>query len=460
MKAALCGLFLNGAFAVPAALANPPIPDVYATSISNLITQIGDGQPQAPKSTVGPPHPPPSLPPPSTVKTSTISSSHYPPVAPPHPSQADLRRPIVLLTKADVCSEDDCRDNTCCCNDELLDHVIGNDLDLFKVNILSPRYPTSVSTSLAPPPKPTGKCPLDLAGDYQAPYSILVNGQTCYNITVGPSISTNVKFGIPAGYAGKTCSTVFALPDHGTMETSEYAEGGSGAIALTGGAGISSTFMPSPNSKTVVESCACKAGETVAYTLASTGTYNLNLFEDYNPCPIPYKKADGLPSQALRHYSPHSFTQQSLPNFAMIAKSIITVLTLAAAATATLDPATSNTKGKYPSSPGCSATKVSKDIQAAECSHNTRVSGTQTFAIFTVDHSHDSSHGAPYGTCEAYTCAPGTAMKSDSDTWTFFWSNAGAQSGEGAGCIKSPDDGTCGCEDSDGAFIAGSSSCS
>lgn len=38
----------------------------------------------------------------------------------------------------------------------------------------------------------------------------------------------------------------------------------------------------------------------------------------------------------------------------MFAKSIITFLTLAAAATATLNPATSNTKGKYPSKPGCS----------------------------------------------------------------------------------------------------------
>ncbi|KAL9050584.1 MAG: hypothetical protein Q9162_006542 [Coniocarpon cinnabarinum] len=383
MKAALCGLFLNGAFAVPAALANPPIPDVYATSISNLITQIGDGQPQAPKSTVGPPHPPPSLPPPSTVKTSTISSSHYPPVAPPHPSQADLRRPIVLLTKADVCSEDDCRDNTCCCNDELLDHVIGNDLDLFKVNILSPRYNSHGSTTT----------PQTQLSDFRLNVS-------------GPSTKTYGE--MPLGPRWGLSGTLFDLGQWSNMLQHHHVH-----------------------------------EETKVETVQ-----------------IPYKKADGLPSQALRHYSPHSFTQQSLPNFAMIAKSIITVLTLAAAATATLDPATSNTKGKYPSSPGCSATKVSKDIQAAECSHNTRVSGTQTFAIFTVDHSHDSSHGAPYGTCEAYTCAPGTAMKSDSDTWTFFWSNAGAQSGEGAGCIKSPDDGTCGCEDSDGAFIAGSSSCS
>lgn len=105
-------------------------------------------------------------------------------------------------------------------------------------------------------------------------------------------------------------------------------------------------------------------------------------------------------------------------------------------------------------------TKTSKAIQAAECSHNTRVSGTQTFAVFTQDHQYDGNYGYPYGTCEAYTCEPGTEMKSDSDKWTFFWSDAGEESGEGAGCIKSPKDGSCGCENSDGTFIYGGSNCS
>lgn len=38
-------------------------------------------------------------------------------------------------------------------------------------------------------------------------------------------------------------------------------------------------------------------------------------------------------------------------------------------------------------------------------------------------------------------------------------SDAGASSGTGTTCIKSPDDGTCGCEDSDGTFVYGSDSC-
>lgn len=40
-----------------------------------------------------------------------------------------------------------------------------------------------------------------------------------------------------------------------------------------------------------------------------------------------------------------------------------------------------------------------------------------------------------------------------------YYSGEGESSGEGAGCIKSPDDGTCGCEDSDGTFVYGSDSC-
>ncbi|RMZ66857.1 small secreted [Pyrenophora seminiperda CCB06] len=135
--------------------------------------------------------------------------------------------------------------------------------------------------------------------------------------------------------------------------------------------------------------------------------------------------------------------------------------TLLTTITATLDPATSHTNGSYPSAPNCAPIKTSKAIQAAECSHNTRTAA-QTFAVFTQDHKYDSSHGAPYGTCEAYNCAPGTAMKAKQEIWTFFWDKAGvkgSESGEGMGCIKSPVDGKCGCENSDGQFIVGGSTC-
>lgn len=144
-----------------------------------------------------------------------------------------------------------------------------------------------------------------------------------------------------------------------------------------------------------------------------------------------------------------------------------TLLTLAAVFAAlpvhaTVDPCTSNTKGVCPSSYSCSASKVSKAIQAAECSHNTRTSDTQTFAVFVTDHDYDDDTGAPYGTCSAYTCtAPtnATMTDTDSDCWTFFWGTGGTDSGVGTGCIKDPDTGDCGCEDSDGTFISGSDSC-
>ncbi|KAH8622499.1 small secreted protein [Alternaria alternata] len=141
--------------------------------------------------------------------------------------------------------------------------------------------------------------------------------------------------------------------------------------------------------------------------------------------------------------------------------SVATVFMLVTAITATLDPATSNTNGSYPSAPSCSPIKTSKAIQAAECSHNTRTS-KQTFAVFTQDHQYDGNHGWPYGTCEAYNCAPGSAMKAKAGTWTFFWDAAGVkgeESGDGAGCIKSPKDSTCGCENSDGTFVYKGTNC-
>ncbi|KAK2028747.1 hypothetical protein LX32DRAFT_521463, partial [Colletotrichum zoysiae] len=133
-------------------------------------------------------------------------------------------------------------------------------------------------------------------------------------------------------------------------------------------------------------------------------------------------------------------------------------------AAATLDPATSNTKGKCPSRYACGAAKVSKAIQAAECSHNTRTGGggggkAQTFAVFETDHRYDASHGAPYGTCSAYTCDAPAQMLADADCWTFFWSGTGEQGGVGTGCIRDPNTGECGCENSDGTFVPGSDSC-
>ncbi|KAJ6137199.1 hypothetical protein N7471_003685 [Penicillium samsonianum] len=139
----------------------------------------------------------------------------------------------------------------------------------------------------------------------------------------------------------------------------------------------------------------------------------------------------------------------------------IALLAAPAIVAATLDPASSNTKGYKPSSLNCGATKVSKAIQAAECSHNTRTSKTQTFAVFETDHQYDSNNGAPYGTCSAYTCTAPTSdeLEENSDYWVFYWSSDGKSTGYGTTCIKDPQTGECGCENSDGTFVAGSDSC-
>ncbi|KAF1324097.1 hypothetical protein FI667_g10012, partial [Globisporangium splendens] len=128
---------------------------------------------------------------------------------------------------------------------------------------------------------------------------------------------------------------------------------------------------------------------------------------------------------------------------------------------ATLAPCTTNTKGKAPTIPsGCTAQKTSKSIQAAECSHNTRTA-KQAFAVFKTNHKYDKVYGAPYGDCTAYTCTgtPKFTMKTDADSWTFFWSTAGGSSGVGTGCIRDPNNGVCGCENSDGKFISGGTNC-
>lgn len=101
---------------------------------------------------------------------------------------------------------------------------------------------------------------------------------------------------------------------------------------------------------------------------------------------------------------------------------LLAVVAAPVAVLATLDPATSNTEGKYPSSYNCDASKTSTSIQAAECAYNTRTSD-QTFAVFETDHQYDDVEGAPYGTCIAYACTAPTDsdMESGSDYWTFFW---------------------------------------
>ncbi|KAF1954868.1 hypothetical protein CC80DRAFT_351612, partial [Byssothecium circinans] len=126
---------------------------------------------------------------------------------------------------------------------------------------------------------------------------------------------------------------------------------------------------------------------------------------------------------------------------------------------ATLAPCSSNTSGKVPSSAACSATKTSKNIQAAECAYNTRTGGKQTFAVWT--RTKTNSNGLSYGTCAAYTCTAPTSseLTANEDGWSFFWNGNGEDSGVGTGCIRDPNTTECGCESSDGVFHVGKDDC-
>nr|QRZ04356.1 small secreted protein 1 [Ciboria carunculoides] len=140
-----------------------------------------------------------------------------------------------------------------------------------------------------------------------------------------------------------------------------------------------------------------------------------------------------------------------------ILNTVIGIVAFSTLASATLDPAISHSTGQYFLHPGCKPATITKGIQAAECGYNTRTHDKQTFAMFTIDHQWDNNHGAPYGTCRAYTCSVPVLSEliPDPDRTMFFWDDeVKATEGVGTDCIKDPHDGSCGCErSSDGKFF-------
>ncbi|KAI7941418.1 hypothetical protein MJO29_013492 [Puccinia striiformis f. sp. tritici] len=107
----------------------------------------------------------------------------------------------------------------------------------------------------------------------------------------------------------------------------------------------------------------------------------------------------------------------------------------------------------------------SSNIQASECSYNTRLQfpNVQAFAWFEVNHASDGAHGCPYGTCRAYTAtpAPGDMEPLFTDAHSFFWHKTGGLPGiHTSGTIffhpASPKNGAYGYEPSStGKFIEG-----
>ncbi|KAG0151412.1 hypothetical protein CROQUDRAFT_651246 [Cronartium quercuum f. sp. fusiforme G11] len=102
---------------------------------------------------------------------------------------------------------------------------------------------------------------------------------------------------------------------------------------------------------------------------------------------------------------------------------------------------------------------VTRNIQVAECSHNTRLHfpEVQVFAYFAVNHADDYYHGCPYGTCSAFTELPTTAdLEPDfTNSHAFFWHYLGGIPGVGTNPIADPKTGGFGYEGMNGAFHDG-----
>ncbi|KAH9440562.1 hypothetical protein Pst134EB_031171 [Puccinia striiformis f. sp. tritici] len=104
--------------------------------------------------------------------------------------------------------------------------------------------------------------------------------------------------------------------------------------------------------------------------------------------------------------------------------------------------------------------RCSKDIQIAECAHNTRLSypDVQLMALFTVNHADDRHHGCPYGTCCAFTQLPlvNDMEPNPGNSHCFFRYDLAGFPGMGTNPIADPQTGTYGYETSiDGTFHRG-----
>ncbi|KAI9664356.1 MAG: hypothetical protein M1831_002289 [Alyxoria varia] len=163
-----------------------------------------------------------------------------------------------------------------------------------------------------PPPKPSSGCPADLPkGEYLAPRLIqAVSSEsphksygTSYNGTVDATkgIASIFTFDIPEDYHGKL---EFLFPELDQLETSSFAESGSGHVTFTElekpvleegvtfeslseakGEGVSKDLEPG-NAYPIGEGRDYEGFTAVSYEVSAGGDYALDYFQDYNPCPI------------------------------------------------------------------------------------------------------------------------------------------------------------------------------
>ena len=170
---------------------------------------------------------------------------------------------------------------------------------------------TLITKTSALPSASAGACPASLSGTYEYPHLIVPvdenqptkAGGTSYNGTITPTVSSIFNFDIPASDAGKTCSVVFLLPTQDELTTSAFSLSGSGGfdVALLSSPATEQTSystVPSvdkdyggpssvtPGNEYVIQSFACPSGQRIGLEVSSTGSLDLNYFQDYNPSPI------------------------------------------------------------------------------------------------------------------------------------------------------------------------------
>jgi len=197
-------------------------------------------------------------------------------------------------------------------------------------------------------------------------------------------------------------------------------------------------------------------------------------------------------SQTINFLSPRPQNLTSLIMYPLT--TLASVLAVAGAVTATLEPAQSNTEGKYPKSPSCSRaltssppisyTNTTASIQDLQ-RHPGRWMCLQHPCLWPADLCHLQGRSPIWCQqrcslrhlrslrmwCSYFRRAHcwcglldlflevGVLKQMFYSTDLTISSDNGESSGVGTTCIKDPNDGTCGCENSDGTFVHGGTNC-
>lgn len=152
-------------------------------------------------------------------------------------------------------------------------------------------------------------CPGELTDPFEFPHLIIpVNASdpdnapgTSYNGQVSSDISSIFNFDFPITDESLTCSLVFHFPSVENKPADHYTFAGEGPVsfaALKEPASLSTTFNNAPEVETefsvftltpgtsfVIRSFQCPAGQKVAFRMSSTGSTQLNYFQDSRASP-------------------------------------------------------------------------------------------------------------------------------------------------------------------------------